>query len=78
MMIFFVKNHISQYAPLRDSLFRIHIQYLPHDFTARGNIVHKFIEGTDKAAIAGYSHLSDTEAPIIPTNSKAPNIPTVF
>ena len=26
----------------------------------------------------GYSHLSDTEAPIIPTNSMAPNIPTVF
>ena len=27
---------------------------------------------------AGYSHLSDIEAPIIPTNSKAPEIPTVF
>ena len=26
----------------------------------------------------GYSHLSDTEAPIIPTDSKAPEIPTVF
>ena len=28
--------------------------------------------------LLGYSHLSDTEAPIIPTNSKAPEIPTVF
>ena len=27
---------------------------------------------------SGYTHLSDTDAPIIPTNSKAPNIPTVF
>ena len=26
----------------------------------------------------GYSHLSDTEAPKIPTNSKAPKIPTIF
>ena len=26
----------------------------------------------------GYSYLSDTEAPIIPTNSKAPEVPTVF
>ena len=26
----------------------------------------------------GYSHFSNTEAPIIPTNSKAPEIPTVF
>ena len=26
----------------------------------------------------GYSYLSDTEAPIIPTNSKAPEIPTVI
>ena len=26
----------------------------------------------------GYSHLSDREAPIIPTNSKTQEIPTVF
>ena len=26
----------------------------------------------------GYSHLSDIDAPIVPTNSKAPGIPTVF
>ena len=33
----------------------------------------------NKTAISrGYSHLSDTEAPIIPTNFKAPEIPTVF
>ena len=30
------------------------------------------------AGVTGYSHLSDTESPIIPTNSKAPEIPTVF
>ena len=30
------------------------------------------------SASLGYSHLSDTEAPKIPTNSKAPKVPTVF
>ena len=31
-----------------------------------------------KVSKMGYSHLSDTEAPIIQTNSKAPETPTVF
>ena len=34
--------------------------------------------GDGRYAGVGYSHLCDTEAPIIPTDSKAPNIPTVF
>ena len=36
-----------------------------------------YIETAVNAAM-GYSHLSDTEAPIIPSNSKAPEILTVF
>ena len=37
-----------------------------------------FMSATRKMKSLGYSHLSDTEAPIIPTNSKAPKIRTVF
>ena len=35
-------------------------------------------EYTKYTSVTGYSHLSDTEAPIIPTNCKAPEIPTFF
>ena len=36
------------------------------------------ISSTTVYMLTGYSHLSDTEVPKIPTNSKAPKIPTVF